>query len=229
MLIKLVEKIIKKRNPEFSFDEQVNLSDVVSIVTKKFFGILRSLKLLLKFKLPSLLFIERGVKFYGVRNMNWGKWVQIGEFTLLSSYGSSELSIGNNVTLGGLSRFIVTSSFADTGRHIRIGNNVGIGDYCHIGGGGGVMIGDDCIIGSYFSCHPSNHRYDDKSKKIKDQGLDKKGIKVGNNCWIGAKVSILDGVEIGDNCVIGAGSVVTKSFPDNSIIVGVPAKKIKSV
>lgn len=123
MIIRLVEKIIQKRNSEFSFDEKVNLSDEVSIVTKNVVKILRILKLLMKFRIPSLLFIERGVKFYGVRNMKWGKWVQIGEFATLISYGSSELSIGNNVILGSLSRFIVTCSFADTGRHIRIGNN----------------------------------------------------------------------------------------------------------
>ena len=46
------------------------------------------------------------------------------------------------------------------------------------------------------------------------------GIKVGNNVWIGDKVTILDGVEIGDNS-IGAGSVVTKSFPAGSKLVGV--------
>jgi acetyltransferase-like isoleucine patch superfamily enzyme len=169
------------------------------------------------------------VQFYGLRNIDIGKFTQIGDYTILSSYGNSILRIGNNVTLGGLSRFIVTSNFSNSGKHIIIGNNVGIGDYCHIGGGGGVKIGDNCIIGSYFSCHPSNHNFLDKTMLIKDQGLVKKGIVIGSNCWIGAKVSILDGVVIGNNCVIGAGAVVNKSFPDNSIIVGVPAKLLREI
>lgn len=228
-MIKLVEKIISKRNNKFSFDKDVSTSDVISIVIIKLFAFLRSLKLLFKFRKPGLLFLGRGVKFFGLKNIVWGSWVQVGEFTILSAYGASELTIGNNVTLGGLSRFIVTSSFADTGEHIRIGNNVGIGDYCHIGGGGGVTIGNNCIIGSYFSCHPSNHKFGDKTKNIKDQGLEKIGINIGQNCWIGAKVTILDGVEIGNNCVIGAGSVVTKSFPDNTLIAGVPARVIRTV
>ena len=75
----------------------------------------------------------------------------------------------------------------------------------------------------------NSRTFGDKTKNIKDQGLEKIGINIGQNCWIGAKVTILDGVEIGNNCVIGAGSVVTKSFPDNTIIAGVPARVIRTV
>ena len=57
--------------------------------------------------------------------------------------------------------------------------------------------------------------------------MNRKGIKIGKNCWIGSKVTILDSVEIGSGCILAAGSVITKSFPDNSIIGGVPAKLIK--
>ena len=64
---------------------------------------------------------------------------------------------------------------------------------------------------------------------IRLQGTSHKGIIVGDNCWIGAKATILDGVRIGNGCVIAAGSVVTKSFPDNVIIAGNPAKIIKKL
>jgi acetyltransferase-like isoleucine patch superfamily enzyme len=52
-------------------------------------------------------------------------------------------------------------------------------------------------------------------------------INIGTNCWIGSKVNVLDGVAIGTGCIIAAGSVVTKSLPDNSNIGGIPAKIIK--
>jgi acetyltransferase-like isoleucine patch superfamily enzyme len=51
------------------------------------------------------------------------------------------------------------------------------------------------------------------------QGDNRKGIKIGNNVWLGGNVIILDGVTIGNNCVIGAGSVITKNIPSNTKII----------
>lgn len=62
---------------------------------------------------------------------------------------------------------------------------------------------------------------------IRQQGVYGKGIKIGKNCWIGAKATFLDGTVIGNGCVVAAGAVVKGNFPDNSIIGGVPAKIIK--
>ena len=56
-----------------------------------------------------------------------------------------------------------------------------------------------------------------------------KEIKIGDDVWIGANVTILPGVTIGNNVVIGAGAVVTKDIPDNSLAVGVPARVIKEI
>ena len=56
-----------------------------------------------------------------------------------------------------------------------------------------------------------------------------KPIRIGNDVWIGGNVTILPGVTIGNNVVVAAGAVVTKDVPDNNLVGGVPAKKIKDI
>ena len=51
-------------------------------------------------------------------------------------------------------------------------------------------------------------------------------IKIGNNVFIGNSCTILPSTVIGDNCIVGAGSVVRGKFPDNSVIIGNPAKVV---
>ena len=56
-----------------------------------------------------------------------------------------------------------------------------------------------------------------------------KPVHIGNDVWIGGNVTILPGVTIGNNVVVAAGAVVTKDIPDNCVVGGVPARKIKDV
>lgn len=53
-------------------------------------------------------------------------------------------------------------------------------------------------------------------------------IKIGNNVFIGINCIILLNSSIGDNCIIGAGSVLRGQFPDNSVIIGNPAKVVST-
>lgn len=54
-------------------------------------------------------------------------------------------------------------------------------------------------------------------------------IRVGDNCWFGANVSVLQGVTIGSGCMIAAGSVVTADLPDNAMAAGIPASVKKYI
>ncbi|AEG18353.1 CatB-related O-acetyltransferase [Methanobacterium paludis] len=102
---------------------------------------------------------------------------------------------------------------------------VKIGNFC--------SIAKNCVI-----IVDGNHRmnlittYPLKEKFMKEEcskyPLGKgKGIKIGNDVWIGLNVTILPGVEIGDGAIIGAGSMVTKNVGDYEIVAGNPTKHIK--
>jgi len=223
-----IEKIIRLRNPHFAFDPALSNRAFVAFVAAQCLGLLRGFKLLFYLKNPQMAILGKGVSLFNTTDIHLGRFVKLGQDVHISALGKKGVFIGDNVSIGAFSRVIVSTSLHHLGEYIKIGNNVGIGEFAYLGGAGGLEIGDECIIGQYFSCHPENHRYDDPTVPVRLQGVQRKGIKIGKNCWIGSKVTILDGVEIGDGCIIAAGAVVTTSFPSNAIIGGVPAKILKS-
>jgi len=107
---------------------------------------------------------------------------------------------------------------------IIIGNNFYANAGCHFMGE--ITIGDDVMIGPKTIIWGRDHGMGSGTPMNK-QPHSKKPIIIGHDVWIGAGVIILKGVEIGDGCVIGAGSIVTKSIPPYSIVVGNPARVIK--
>ena len=110
------------------------------------------------------------------------------------------------------------------GGHITIGENVGINLYCVLYGHGGLEIGNDVLIATGCVMIPANHNFQDSNVPIRLQGLRCRGIKIHDDVWIGARVTILDGVMIGRGAVIGTGAVVAKSIPAGAVAVGVPAR-----
>jgi serine acetyltransferase len=112
---------------------------------------------------------------------------------------------------------------APYGGSIHLSEGVFVGPYCVLYGHGGLDIGKNTMIAGHCLLIPSNHSFELTDVPIKDQQATSIGISIGEDVWIGAGVKILDGVNIGKGCVVGAGSVVTKSLPEYSIAVGVPA------
>lgn len=93
---------------------------------------------------------------------------------------------------------------------------------------GGVKIYDNVRIAAHVTVVPANHRYQDPDIPIYLQGMNRKGIVIEDDVWLGSGVKVLDGVVIRKGCVIGANAVVTHSTEEYGIYVGVPAHKIKS-
>ena len=227
MIQSFVVSTIRKKNPSFTLDKKIGLVILLQLIAQKFIQRIRALRLIIWGIFPEKLFLGQNVQLSYVSNIHFGKWIQLEKQVQISALCKQPIELGNNIRIGAFSQIIAANSFNNIGEFIRIGNNVGIGEFAYLGGGGGLEIGDDCIIGQYFSCHPENHHFENPEKLIRLQGVSRKGIKIGRNCWIGSKVTILDGVSIGNDCVIAAGAVVTKSIPSNSVIGGVPAKIIK--
>jgi maltose O-acetyltransferase len=113
-------------------------------------------------------------------------------------------------------------------QNLQVGKNSAWNWGCWINAMGGVKIGANVIIGPYCVIHSGNHNFDDLDKPIMFQGFTKKPVEIGDNCWLGASVIVLPGVRIGSGSVIGAGSVVTRNVPPNSVVVGNPARILRS-
>lgn len=122
---------------------------------------------------------------------------------------------------------ILSPFTADYGTNIKLGKNIFININNYFMDGATIEIGDNVFIGPSCGFYTANHPLDYQRR---NQGLEKAlPIKVGDNCWFGANVSVMPGVTIGSGCVIAAGAVVTKDMPDNSLIAGIPAKVVKEL
>lgn len=218
------------------------ISRLISLIKGEEYKIASNIDLsyLVVYLLGRTLLLSRGVLFNGkiifrnvgvrLKSRNYlrlGRFVTIGRYVYIDSYSKNGVSIGDNVNIGDFSIWKSTGVLSDLGEGITIENNVGIGSHSYLGGYGGITIKRNTIVGQNFTVHSDNHIYTDEKTLIRLQGTVKLPVEIGSNCWIGSNVTILGGVKVGSNCVIGAGAVVTKSFPDGSILYGVPAKARK--
>ena len=111
----------------------------------------------------------------------------------------------------------------DYGHQVRIGEGVFINHSVCMSAAAGIEIQDGAQIAPQVTILTVNHDLKDKIVVKCAPVVVKKGA------WVGARAILMPGVTIGENAVIGAGSVVTKSIPDNAVAVGSPAKVIKMI
>lgn len=138
------------------------------------------------------------------------------ELSLLHKHGQN-IYIGRNCTF--------------TYRTVSLGNSVYIGNNCVIQSAhGNIRIGNHVMFGPGVNLHGGNHITNQVGiymDQVQKQMGDDPDLVVEDDVWIGANAIILGGVTVGRGSVIGAGSVVTKSIPPYSIVVGNPGKVIK--
>ncbi|MCH2434099.1 MAG: acyltransferase [Acidimicrobiales bacterium] len=111
---------------------------------------------------------------------------------------------------------------------------VSIGDRCVIGRGTAIVghlsidIGDDVYTGMNVYITDQNHGYEDIDQPIGTQLPSDDPVSIGSGSWIGSGAVILPGARIGRHVVVGANSVVRGEIPDNSVVVGVPGRVVRS-
>jgi maltose O-acetyltransferase len=110
-------------------------------------------------------------------------------------------------------------------------NQVSIGDGCFVNAGcqfegfGPIDVGRDVFLGPQVMILTSTHEIDEDGQVKRNPAC--KPVRVGDRCWLGARVTILPGVTIGEGTIIGAGAVVTQDCKPGAVYVGVPARQLR--
>lgn len=141
----------------------------------------------------------------------------------VSLLGTKRISIGNQVRIYPGAR-METHGLGE----IIIGDNCSIAQNFHITSGKNkLVIGDKTTISGNVFITNIDHEYKNLNTHIMEQPMIYKETIIGENCFIGFGASIQAGTVLGKHCIVGTNAVVRGTFPDYSVIVGVPAKVVK--
>jgi acetyltransferase-like isoleucine patch superfamily enzyme len=224
MLVQLLSRVITRmRGTPFRLDPALPASYLLHVSGSY---VMRRMRGALRFPFRrGAVFVGSRCTFFGKAKIRFAGPLNVGNGCIINAISSEGVVFGPNVSLQRQVAIECTGSLQTLGKGVVIGANVGIGSMTFLGAAGGIRIGDDTIIGNFVSFHAENHNFHDLDRPIHRQGVNWQGIEVGRDCWIGAKVTLLDGARVGDQCVIAAGAVVKAGhYPPRSILAGVPAR-----
>lgn len=149
-----------------------------------------------------MVFLGRNVEIDcdpGLGRLEIGRWVHIGDGNAIRCHEGS-LRIGDKAVLG---RQNTVNCYLD------------------------VEIGGAALIADWVYICDFDHVVEDVNRPIKDQGIVKTPVRIGPDCWLGTKVSVLRGSRIGRGVVLGAHAVARGDIPDYAIAVGAPARVVR--
>ena len=218
----------KIKGNQYVLDASLPVSALIDLTLRRGVSLLRCIARGIAFQPGKLIFVGSGVELRNRRFIRFGRAVTLGKGVVIDGLARDGVVIGDGVNIGSYTVIEASGIITNLGKGIQIGEYSGIGGFSFIGGAGGVVIGKNVIMGQCVSFHPENHVFSRTDIPIRLQGVTRQGIKVDDDCWIGAKVTFLDGADVGRGCVIGAGAVVRGIIPPYSIAAGVPARVIKS-
>jgi len=215
------------KGAHYDVDERIPTSALLSFAGRRTIWLLRGfVKVLILQRQVKLIFMGPGARLQNASMIRFGRAVTLGPGSILDGLAERGVELGDNVTIGAYSIVRSTGVLTKLGVGVRMGKNSSIDAYSFIGAAGGVFIGENVMMGQHISFHAEEHNHSRVDCPIRDQGTRHQGIVIGDDCWIGSNVTLLDGVHVGRGCVIGAGAVVKGTIPEYSIAVGVPARVV---
>ncbi len=135
----------------------------------------------------------------------------------------------NNITTGKNGKIRDHSIlFGHKDKPLTIGNDFFVGTFCYLNGIAGLTIGDRVTIAHGAKIFTDSGPNTSPLLQ-RDFPITSGAVSIGDDVWIGANAIVLPGVKIGNHCVVGAGSVVKEDVPDRTVVVGVPAKAIRTL
>lgn len=153
--------------------------------------------------LRGMVFLGRNVELHcrpGYGRLEIGRWVHIGDGNAIRCHEGS-LRIGDKAVFG---RNNTINCYLD------------------------IEFGAACLIADWVYICDFDHITADIKVPIKDQGITKTPVRIGPDCWVGVKSTVLRGTRIGRGSVLGAHAVARGDLPEYSLAVGAPARVVRS-
>ena len=172
--------------------------------------------------------IERGVRLCFADHIWLGDHVYLDEAVYLHACPAG-IRIGRR-TFVMHGAILHVYNFRDLPRSgIAIGEDSLIGERNVLRGQGGISIGNRVFTSPLVQILAVNHVFQDPRRSFVEQGITAEGIRIDDDVWIGAGAIVTDGVRIGRGAVVAAGALVRRDVPANTLVAGVPARKIRDL
>ncbi|MFM8883629.1 MAG: acyltransferase [Solirubrobacterales bacterium] len=160
--------------------------------------------------------------------LRWGKRLQTDGLCFVGPGVTFEIGRGAVLRLGRWSWIGHGCKLRVHEGEVEIGAKTVLGQECTISAFQHVSIGRECILADRVMLIDFDHGVVEVDRPIREQGIYKRDVRVGHNCWLGYGACILRGVTVGDNSIVGTSAVVTRDVPGNTVVAGIPARVLRT-